>query len=462
MRADHRKLVGEAPAVVGMITASLQSGGSFDSAARRVAEEGPELSSRLFSEAVRRTDIRMCQSIRSSISGMMDSLPTEASGYRQAVSLCMTASEAAGREEMENMLAEASDTALDAVRRMGEAYSASLMFPCMAIFSIGIMVPMILMSLLPMMGAGGMFGSGGLDPGVVMLITLVVIPAGILMLTLDMRSKNPFGSYPLPPDAPRLCLPLVLSLPICAAYSMAVGGDLAVIVSAIPACILAMMLAYARYTQERRMSGCDDAVRDSVYEMGSRMSSGINFEAASVGALRGRAGCSGIAESLDIEFRLGKGDGGTAVSRAMSGLSAEACASIAGIERCSRVDLHDAGRLAISLGRQFQNRKSTMAALETSMKSMTDMMTGTAMVFAPLILGLSLSMMAPLSDVSGVEVMDGAWWVMECYLVELCALIAMLTSSLGRDSGFVTGLWRFCLMCPVSLIVFLIASSISL
>ena len=44
--------------------------------------------------------------------------------------------------------------------------------------------------------------------------------------------------------------------------------------------------------------------------------------------------------------------------------------------------------------------------------------------------------------------------VLAVYLVELCAIIAVLTSSLGDGDGIRGMVWRFCLSCPIALVVF--------
>ncbi len=459
---NARKLVGECPTVVGMITASLEAGGSFDSAARYVAEEGPPLSAELFSRAVRMADAKASPGVRRALSEVLDGVPEGAGGYRQAVSMCMAASESSDREGMDSMLREASDASLEAVRGMGESYSASLNFPCMAVFAIGIMVPMILMSLMPMMDIGGMFGAAALDRGTIMAITLVAIPAGILLLTANVRAKNPFLVSGGGGDALRLCVPLVIAVPCGLAYWALIGGESLLLAAAVPACSAALALSYGRYSAEKRRASCDSGMRDCVYEIGNRMSSGENFESAAVGSLSGRAECREASESLSRSLRLCRGDAERAVRAAVDPVSPEMGSALAEIERCSRIDLRDAGGLAIALGRQFQNRRAALASLEAGMKSMTDMMVGTAMVFAPLVLGLSVAMMRPLSRISGFEGVDGAWWILGAYLIELCALIALLTSSLGREERFVTGLWRFCLMCPVSLLVFTVSCGIQL
>ena len=459
---NARRLVGEGPSVVGMVTASLESGGSFDSAARYIAAEGPPLSAELFSRAVRMADSKSSPGIAAALTEVLDGIPGSADGYRQAVSMCMAAAGSADREGMDSMLREASDASLESVRTMGESYSASLNFPCMSVFAIGIMVPMILMSLMPMMDIGGMFGAAALDRGTVMAITLAAIPAGILLLTMNVRSKNPFLSAGWDPGSLKLCLPLLAAVPLGAAYWMASGGELLLLASMAPACGAALLLSRGRYSEEKRRASCDSGMRDCVYEIGNRMSSGENFESAAVETLSRRGECREASASLDRALRLRRGDSASAIRSAIDPVSPEMASSLVEIERCSRIDLRDAGGLAIALGRQFQNRKSALASLEAGMKSMTDMMVGTAMVFAPLILGLSVAMMRPLSRISGFEGVDGAWWILGAYLIELCALIALLTSSLGREERFVTGLWRFCLMCPVSLVVFTISCGIQL
>jgi hypothetical protein len=167
-----------------------------------------------------------------------------------------------------------------------------------------------------------------------------------------------------------------------------------------------------------------------------------------------------VAERLRREFEVCRGNCGDALRRSVSGISDEVSASLSEILRCSSVDLSDAGELAITLGRQYQDRRAAMASLSIKLKSMTDMMMGTAMVFAPLILGLSTSMMAPLADITGYQSLEGSGLILGAYLVEMCALVSLLLSSLGKDEPFVSGLWRFCLMCPIALAVFAVSCSV--
>ena len=96
------------------------------------------------------------------------------------------------------------------------------------------------------------------------------------------------------------------------------------------------------------------------------------------------------------------------------------------------------------------------------LKSMKGMMTGTAVLFAPMVLGMSVSMLGPLTEIAGYEGTGDTGAVLSVYLVELCALIAILTSNLGGGDGIRTAVWRFCAMVPLALVVFRLCSGLSL
>ena len=69
-------------------------------------------------------------------------------------------------------------------------------------------------------------------------------------------------------------------------------------------------------------------------------------------------------------------------------------------------------------------------------------------------------MMEPLSGIPGYIPLEGSSLVMGVYLVELCAVVALMTSVIGRGDGSSGILWRFCCMCPVSLLVFSVCAGI--
>ena len=460
---DDRRLLNECPTVIGMMTSILQSGGSIDYAIREVAKEGPKNSKELFEDIVRRTDSKDYPSLVEGLSTRLNELPKESSGYSRSMLMVISASESSDKDVCERMLRDAAETALESVKEMGESYGSSLLIPCMIVFGIGIMIPMILMSILPMLNVGGMFGSNMINQDLVMVITLVMIPVGILMMTLILRNRNPFLSdHHIQVDI-RLLILLTLSIPI-ALIHLWVGGELrwVFLFSVAPVCILIVMLMIEDVKDENRRLKSEQSLMGTIFDIGNRMVSGTNFETATIEAMHANDSCRHLSESLSREYSLCRGEVHNAIDNSISSTSKEMTLALRNILTCSEKDSNDAGRLAITLGRQFQNRNITLRNLENKLKSTKDMMVATAMLFAPLVLGMSVAMLEPLSRIGGNVSLEGTTLILSWYLVELSALIAILVSSLGNGENGNRMLWRFCTLCPISLLVFTICGMMNL
>ncbi len=455
MRMDPKRLMNEAPTIVGLMTSVIESGGSLDGAVRTVAEEGPALSRTIFQEAVRKVDTKDAPGLREALIDRIGRISDEASGYRQSMMLCISASDAGDQAERLRILREASDVALDSVRIMGEKYSASLNTPCMVVFGLGIMAPMILMSILPMLSMGGMYGSDVIDRNTILVITVVAIPAIITLLSFKIRRDNPFISSDGFLQGSSVGWSL-LSAPLLFAFLTFMGRDVeeTILLSVAPACIVCIILLVEGRRDETRRMRSENGVRDSVFELGNSMLGGDNFEKVVVDVLTARPECSSVGVSVGRELDLCRGDVCSALERAITPISTEVSRTLCDIHRCSMKDTEDAGRLAIAVGRQYQNESNIRKELDLQLKSMVDMMTGTAMFFAPLVLGMSVSMLGPLGELSGFQGMEDMGSILSVYLIELCAMISILTSSLGGGGRMKAILWRFCTMAPIALLVF--------
>ena len=409
------------------------------------------------------TDTKGAGSISESLVEEVSRLPEDASGYRNAILLCISASESADRDERLGLLREASDVALDSVRTMGERYGSSLTVPCMTVFGLGIMVPMILMSIVPMLGVGGLFGHTGIDSGLIVLTTLVLIPAAILLISVWIRRGNPFASQSPTGDGLRYAAPLALALPL-AVLQLHGGGETeeVILLSVAPAAVVTALLMLSDRRAERRRRGCEQGLRDCVFELGNRMMSGESFESVCAETVSGRGECAEVGERLGREIVVCRGDIASAVRNAVSPISQDVSRAFCDILGCSLRDTEDAGRLAMSLGRQFHNSDNVRRELDSKLRSMVDMMTGTALLFAPLVLGMSVAMLGPLSEIAGYQDVGDTGAVLSAYLVELCGLIAVLTSDLGGRPGLREVVWRFSTMVPVALVVFTVCSGLKL
>jgi hypothetical protein len=277
------------------------------------------------------------------------------------------------------------------------------------------------------------------------------------------RGRNPFLAHGHGLEGlgyaaiPLLSVPLSL---VCS--SMGVEPSQLFLFAVAPACIAAVILMAEPMMRERKRRRCEQSLMDSIFDVGSKMISGSNYENATLDSLSEREGCAELAGTLSKEYLLCRSDTLSAIESSIGRVSREIAMAFRNILVCSYKDSEDAGRLAVTLGRQFQNRNSTMRALELKLKSTTDMMLATAMFFAPLVLGMSVAMLEPLSAISGFSTVEGTSEILDAYLIELCLLISVLMSSLGTGESVRSMVWRFSVMCPVSLLVFAISSSLSI
>lgn len=190
-------LMNEAPTVIGMISTALVSNGSFDHAIRGISENGPKNISAMFKRVVMNADCRAVSDITSGIREFLSSLPKEASSFRRAMDIMINAFESSDKEERKGMMKDAEGIVLAGLKQIGEAYSSKLSSPCMLIFGLGVMVPMIMVSILPMLSISGNFAGAIFDSEAVSFITLILVPAVVAVVIISMREKNRFLRPPV-------------------------------------------------------------------------------------------------------------------------------------------------------------------------------------------------------------------------------------------------------------------------
>jgi hypothetical protein len=351
---------------------------------------------------------------------------------------------------------------LGGLREMGESYSSKLNAPCMAIFGLGVMVPMILVSILPMLSVGGQFSTAALDPMVIAAITLIVIPAVVGAVIMAIASKNPFYVRSNEKVNAIILMPAAMCIPIFIILHMYADLATAMAISAIASGSYLFAILYPEMRKEHRKVKVEATMGDALFDMGNKLLSGENFERALISSFRERNDCADLAASLERYISLSRGDTAYAIHSAMNAYSEKLARMYADICAASLKDLRDAGRLAVSMGHQLQDQNATVSGIRNKLRSMLDMMTGTSAVFAPLILGISVSMLAPLMDLAGGTGMPLTSPILMAYLIELAALISVLVTQLRCRGGILTTLYTFSMMMPVALTVFMISSSLSI
>ena len=454
-KRNPKRLMNETPAVIGMMAVRLSAGGSLDTAVRDVAANGPRLMAGLFTEVVRKTDLRMVSGIKDGMNKMMLGLHKDMAAFRRSMMMLISASEAKNESERKRMIADAESTALTGLREMSETYSSSLNSPCMLIFGLGVMVPMILMSVLPMLSIGGMFSVTALNSSSVSFITLVAIPGIVAVVVASVLGNNPFMEGHGRKDEMKYILPLFASVPAFIVSFLVLNDAVtSILVAGLVAGAAGFVTVNPKATAEKKRARTEEAFDHMLFEIGNRLLAGENFETAMIGSLQSRDDRMCLATVFERTLVLSKGDVRGTVTSLISPYSDRCTDMYLRIYESSLGDPREAGRLAISLGHQVQDQATVKKSIAAKLKGMTDMMTGTSMFFAPLIMGLSLVILKPLSSISGAVIGPEMTITLMVYLIELALLISVLTVYLGNRGCVANVVHRFSMMLPIALIVF--------
>ncbi|MDR0778885.1 MAG: hypothetical protein LBE48_05575 [Methanomassiliicoccaceae archaeon] len=453
-------IMNESPAAIGIMRLMINSNSSLDSAVREVAENGPRNIAKMFRKIVWDVDTRVSSDIRISINSMIAALPDQLAAFKRSMYLIISASDSPNPDERARITKDANDTILDGLKQMGESYSSRLNAPCMVIFGLGVMVPMILVSVLPMLSIGGQFSSASLDPIMIAIITLLVIPGIVAGVIIMIASKNPFYVR----SDEKLSIGMIISVSVCvpvfaSLFFMTNDLTISLAASAIASGLSLFVMLHPVMIRERKKVRIESAMGTALFDLGNRLLAGGNFEAALISSFKERKDCAEFTGSLERCIMLCRGDTEQALRLSMSVYSKKMALMYIDIYKSSLKDLRDAGRLAISMGHQLQDQTATVNGIQNKLRSMLDMMTGTSAVFAPLILGISVSMLAPLAGLAGGSDMSFTSPILMAYLIELAVLISVLTTQLKCRGGLLTSLYSFSIMMPAALIIFMVSSN---
>lgn len=463
-KIEAKLYMNESPSVISMMSSMITSGSSLDAAVRKVANEGPKNTSKLFKDLTCAIDCRAESDIRESLLALISEFPDALSSFRRALFMTISASDAMTQSEKVRIMGEATDVVLQGVKQTGESYISKLQFPCMAVFGIGIMIPMIVLSLAPMLGIGGMFKMpAGFDEGTIRMIVLFFVPLTIIAVILSIKDKNPFMDAKGEWDDIWRLAPALVALPV--AYLLTtygVGMREVIVISAIVGSLAAYVSVNGIVRKEKQRAKVEKAIRNSLFDLGNRMVTGENFDSALVAALSVRKECLALAEYLSREYVLCRGDVESAVRKCITPYSENMADICCRILLASNRDIRDAGRMATAVAHQLQNEDLMRDDMTNKLRSMTDMMNGTAALFAPLVLGMSIMMMSPLAGISELADTSSAFITVSIYVIELAALISMFTALLTDRFRSVNVISRFATVLPIAMIVLYVCSSIAL
>ena len=391
-------------------------------------------------------------------------------------------------------LEKAQDIVLSGTRRKIEEFSSSLSGPTTVFFALGVLLPLVIGAMLPMVflsnlanlgnlgagtgpspgaapGGGSVAATNATGTGLTTIIGFVLamdvgFPFVALLYSLQILSKRP-GTVtpPRPPEGS------VRRPPLSEAVGLALVAGLATGAVAVPAylgwlgnagtltwTVFALMgigvgLSVGVYLRTRALAKVGNALQklenefpDTLFQLASRMGEGLRFERAVERTTAGMRGTES-AKFFDRLLYVLRVSGGTP-EQALFG-SARGPGLLARYpSRQMRVSLRALLEAAskgpqavtdtvIPMAQHLKDLRNTDAAIRTSLRGTVQMMKGSAFFFAPVVMGMTGALYLLLSGVlaSGALAVPPVLFfaVMGTYLLEMVFIIGHF--SIGIETG---------------------------
>ncbi|MBN1109696.1 MAG: hypothetical protein JXA45_02930 [Methanomassiliicoccales archaeon] len=455
-RQEQRSFLVDSPAVIGAMTMGMNRQPSLEKALELASRSGKGALHSSLSLVVWRGLTGEMEDLRKALCTWTTRLDHMNEGLRRSLSLIMAAEEEAGREGRDRLLDRANFLALEGLREACERYVGSLSFPVMVVFAFGVLAPVMLFSLLPLLGLGGngSLPGGALDVSSLTFLLLVLVPSATVLYVRSTLSRNPLRSPDLCGKG-RVMFPL-LSLASSALLflgAMALSGDIQIsVLLGLSSMLALLILCGGRKGREED----DRPFIDGLYRLGNGMLGGQDLEMAFEEAVRtGEGGFQVWGRRLLHATRTGRQ---TLVQAAR--VDGELVHRNRGLHQsyltvmeCAQEDQRGAGRVAIDLAQCQDDLARTRRKVRENLRSVMDMMTCTSVLFAPAIIGLTGGIMGMLGGED-----DWLLAISMVYVVELSALVNHFVSNLDRQGSGGWEMRTYGLRGAMALAVLLIAS----
>ncbi|MDH3364794.1 MAG: hypothetical protein OEM29_02145 [Thermoplasmata archaeon] len=372
---------------------------------------------------------------------------------KPAVRAMITASCEATEAGRRRALDRANDALVTGAKCRIEEYTLSLSVPSMILFGIGILLPMMVGSFLPMLSwdiwtvdsmqaPPSEVHSGGIALQTVVLMN-IVFPAVALLVALDAVSKHPMAR-PVHGDprynhsrlAAEACAALSFSLAGLAASHLLLDGPVEYVLCVLSVVVPASLLLTVHGSGTAPQGDRDERERieDLLFSAGARLVDGENLEIAMHGARIDR-------NSHDLLRQTGNA---THVQegcrRAYDEWSNEERALGVVTEAASK-DESQAGILAMDLAGYVREVAELEAVLKRRLKPTLSMMRLTTHALAPIMLGVTHTIYGSLTSIGGGAsgLSPGALFaILAAFLVEINIVVAYFAWGIGEQRRLCT------------------------
>jgi Flp pilus assembly protein TadB len=492
-RSLEMEAFGSAPEVINYMVMSMELSPSVDRAVLFAAEnaEGPmadELRSLLW-----KVQSREFASIEEALMSYANELEGANEELRSAIYNILSASKETEREKMRSSLRRAGDSVLVGTRQRVEGFAASLATPATVLFSLGILLPMIIGSMLPMISMGGFTTGAEADAPrnegwgnvfwLSVLVMNIVFPMIAVVYARSILEKRPGIHTMAQPDRGRRSgryAVAFIALSLFAASAIITGTYLefwgmqwsiaalvAVLgISAVGWCLLAWNTPVGRMKELQRL---EDQMPDMLFQLGSRLGEGLALERALEDVsrtMRDTEMGKFLAEVLSRLRRSGAGISDVLFSGSFGLMprhpSRKLRAAMRLVVEAAAKDAETAGNILITMSNHMRDLANSDKEMRLKLRSTIDSMKNTAILFAPVIMGVTVGLYALLSqtfgEMNGAETMPTPYFILVIGVYLLMTVTTIMYFSSGIEHG--RGRWKrdTGMALPVAAVIFCVCS----
>jgi len=451
---EQRSFLKDTPAVIGAMSMSMSRAPSLERAVEMGTRSGEGGLQKAIASVAWNALTGEAADLRRGLSAWTSGLDKMNDGLRRALHLIMAAEESEG-EGRERLLDRANSIALEGLKEVCERYIGSLSLPVMLVFAFGVLAPVMLFSLIPLLGMENGLVGGELNLSMLAFVLLLLVPSFTLGYIRSMMDRNPLRGPRKEMKIPRDRRALVLTFLPAASISYAVTGSLQVAALAGLGVLLSMLIVLG-VPEKKGEQDKERSFVDALYRLGNAMLGGQDLERAfeevamtEHGAFREWGLRMVHATRTD---RISLSDAVRSETELASRYPVLHQNYLA-VMNCAEEDHLGAGKLAVNLAQSQGDVARAQAKVRENLRPVVDMMSTTSTLFAPAIIGLTGGIMGLIGG--GTATLTA---LASIYVVELAFIVNHFLGGLDGWSGRQRGLRSYGTRGAMALGVYLTAS----
>lgn len=392
------------------------------------------------------------------------------------------------KEGLNSALEKANEIIIDGTKRQVEDFANSLSTPTTILFAIGILLPLIIGAMLPMLALGGLdigvMGTGDGETtkagiGLVHIILLmdIVSPVGAFLYSYKILGDRPGTVSPpeVEEDSDKKRA-IITSIILALAVTLPVFHFSTILKPVMPLPYLwgltlgisyyCLSTSWSEKKERNKILEMEREFPDALFQLGSRIAEGIPPEAAfkktadsmkgtDIGELLEKITCTLQINRLPLESALFGGDG------VLEGYPSKTIrATMKTVVELTKKDPKEGGKTIVQISRYLRDMEEMDHEIRSRLSQSVGMMKGTAMVFAPVVMGVVSSLYFMLQDIftqiSNIEMISpsGFTGVLGIYLILMGMVITYFTSGIKSRLDLVEFKFDLGIVISVSITIF--------